>query len=493
MTGWLRGLLVCAVAAVPLAFAARPATAQIAPRYRIVELATPAGYTSAGNAINNAGVVVGTVTDPSGRPRATRWSATGAATDLGLLPGGSGSVANGVNDSGQATGSADRTSGGFAYPVRWSAAGVIQDLGGPATNRLGTGSAIDPAGRVAGGQRPIDSQADPLGILYGVDGTPTELGPAFGLARGINGYGQVVGGPGYVWRDGAATSLPNLPDGTGSVAYAINNGGDVVGTASVSDGLRAVRWRGGAVSDIGTVDGIRFSTAKAVNAAGQVVGTADPMCFPCVAPRAWIWQPGTAITPLDTLLPAGSGWTLREANGINDRGEIVGVGLHGGVARAYRLSPVFAVGVNFQPAGAAVPPGYVADTGATFGSRGSGRAFGWNVDNTANARDRNAPASPDQRYDTLTHMQKAGGATVWEIAVPVGTYIVHVVAGDPAHTDSTYRITVEGLTAVSGPPSVANRWLEGTVRVLVTDGRLTVANGAGAVNNKLNMIDVVAT
>jgi len=273
-----RGALLGVVLAVPLASGPGPAAAAaaIAPRYAIVELSTPAGYTSAGNGINNAGVVVGTVTNPSGLPRATRWSPSGAATDLGLLPGGSVSVANGVNDAGQATGSADRTSGGFAYPVRWSAAGAIQDLGGPTTNRLGTGSAIDPAGRVAGGQRPADSQGDPFGILYGVDATPTELGTAFGLARGINGYGQVVGGPGYVWRAGVATSLPNLPGGTGTVAYAINNDGHVVGTGSVAGGAgtHAVRWRGGTVTDIGTVDGARrTASTTAARSSASVCAT----------------------------------------------------------------------------------------------------------------------------------------------------------------------------------------------------------------------------
>jgi probable HAF family extracellular repeat protein len=475
-----------------------PARAAAAtPGYTIVELSTPDGNTSAANGINNAGTVVGTVTTAIGVPRATRWSAGGARTDLGVLPGGGSSAANGVNDAGQATGVADRVSGGFGYPVRWSASGAIEDLGGPLTNRLGSGSAIDPAGRVAGGQRPADSEGDPVGIVYGVDGTPTELGAGLALARGINGRGQVVGGPGYVWRNGTVTRLPALPGGPGpdsTVAYAINNNAQIAGTAAVAGGggTHGVRWHNGSIVDIGTVDGIQFSTARAVNGAGQVVGTADPMCHPCPAPRAWIWQPGTAITALDTLLPAGSGWTLREANGINDLGAIVGVGLHNGVLRAFRMTPVFAVGVNFQPAGAAVPPGYVADTGPAFGPRGNGRSYGWNSDNSANARDRNAAGSPDQRYDTLNHMQKPGGATRWEIAVPNGTYTVHVVAGDPVNADSTYRITVENVPAVSGTPTATTRWFEGTVRVSVNDGRLTITNGTGAVNNKLDVVDIIA-
>src|SRR5687768_8696119 len=58
---------------------------------------------------------------------------------------------------------------------------------------------------------------------------------------------------------------------------------------------------------------------------------------------------------------------------------------------------LFAAKVNFQPAGAPTPGGYVADTGATYGSRGNGYTYGWNANNSANTRDRNALA--DQRYD----------------------------------------------------------------------------------------------
>ncbi|MGI5247369.1 hypothetical protein [Dactylosporangium sp. CA-139066] len=169
------------------------------------------------------------MTGPDFLPHAARWSAGNARTDLGGLPGGSSSVANGVNDAGHVAGSADRSGGGYAYPVRWSAAGAVQDLGAPLTNRLGQGLAIDPAGRVAGGQRPADSEGDPLGILYGTDGTPTALGPDAGLARGINGRGQVVGGPGpYVWSAGTRTTLPGLPGGGGGSAYGINDNGLIV-------------------------------------------------------------------------------------------------------------------------------------------------------------------------------------------------------------------------------------------------------------------------
>ena len=86
------------------------------------------------------------------------------------------------------------------------------------------------------------------------------------------------------------------------------------------------------------------------------------------------------------------------------------------------LSSRFAARINFQPAAAPVPVGYLADTGAVFGLQSSGERFGWNAANAAQTRDRNAADSPDQRYDTLTHLQKpANPNAVWEIAVPNGT------------------------------------------------------------------------
>jgi hypothetical protein len=157
------------------------------------------------------------------------------------------------------------------------------------------------------------------------------------------------------------------------------------------------------------------------------------------------------------------------------------------------LTPVLAANVNFGPAGSAVPVGYRLDSGAVYGARTGGGSFGWNVDNSANTRDRNSATPPDQRYDTLVHLQKPGGATKWEIAVPNGRYTVHAVSGDPDNTDSTYRIAVEGTLTVSGTPTAAQHWIEGTSIVTVTDGRLTITNASGSVNNKLNYLDIIAS
>jgi N-acetylneuraminic acid mutarotase len=151
----------------------------------------------------------------------------------------------------------------------------------------------------------------------------------------------------------------------------------------------------------------------------------------------------------------------------------------------------FSAHINFQPSGVTIPSGYVADTGATYASR-NGLTYGWDADNSANARDKNSSLSKDQRYDTLNHMQR-NGSRKWEISVPNGTYSVHVVAGDAGFYDSVYKINAEGTLTVSGTPTSSSRWVEGTKTVTVSDGRLTISNASGASNNKICFIDISQT
>jgi glucose/arabinose dehydrogenase len=147
-----------------------------------------------------------------------------------------------------------------------------------------------------------------------------------------------------------------------------------------------------------------------------------------------------------------------------------------------------AIKVNFQPPGAAVPAGYVADAGATYRDQGNGLTYGWDAANTA-YRDRNRLA--DQRYDTLIHTQ-AGGSRTWALKVPNGAYSVHLVAGDPSYNDSVFRYNLEGQLALSGTPRSSARFVEATKTVTVSDGTMTLTNGSGAVNNKIAFIEVTS-
>ena len=151
---------------------------------------------------------------------------------------------------------------------------------------------------------------------------------------------------------------------------------------------------------------------------------------------------------------------------------------------------VFAVKVNFQTNAAILFPGYLPDSGLVFGNRGNGYSYGWDVDNTVNARRRNSTNFYDVRYDTLSQMQKLGGGTAWEFAVPNGTYQVRIVSGDPDFFDSNFQINAEGVLIVSAALTTSVRWVEGVGTVTVNDGRLTVSNAGGAVNNKINFIEI---
>ncbi len=160
------------------------------------------------------------------------------------------------------------------------------------------------------------------------------------------------------------------------------------------------------------------------------------------------------------------------------------------VASATTLT--FSAKINFQPASAPMPTGYLPDGGLVYGNRGNGYTYGWNTTNTSWARDRDSSRSADQRYDTLNYMQASGGARTWEIAVPNGSYQVLVVAGDASNFDSVYRLNAEGVLTVSGTPTSAARWMWGARTITVSDGRLTISNGSGASNNKICFIDITA-
>ena len=64
------------------------------------------------------------------------------------------------------------------------------------------------------------------------------------------------------------------------------------------------------------------------------------------------------------------------------------------------------------------------------------------------------------------------------------------MVSDPSFFDSVYKIAVEGVLAVIATPSPAAPWAKGTVDVTVNDGRLTISNAPGAVNNKICFVEI---
>ena len=144
--------------------------------------------------------------------------------------------------------------------------------------------------------------------------------------------------------------------------------------------------------------------------------------------------------------------------------------------------------INFQPSTDAPPAGWLRDSGDVYASRGNSFTYGWDVNATSFVYIR--PSNTvDYKLRTLIHMQNFG-VTNWEFAIANGTYIVHLVAGDPDYNDSVHRINVEGTLVVDGTPTSASPWIEGTAVVTVADGKLSVTNASGAINNKLDYLEI---
>jgi probable HAF family extracellular repeat protein len=90
--------------------------------------------------------------------------------------------------------------------------------------------------------------------------------------------------------------------------------------------------------DLGTLSGSGDSVAFGINNSGEVVGESPGDTAP------FLYTRGGGMVGLNTLLPANSGWVLHTASAINNHGSIVGYGEFNGQTQvAYRLDPVQAV------------------------------------------------------------------------------------------------------------------------------------------------------
>lgn len=144
------------------------------------------------------------------------------------------------------------------------------------------------------------------------------------------------------------------------------------------------------------------------------------------------------------------------------------------------------ININFQIAGAPTPAGYLADNGNVYGDRGNGYTYGFSTDHTDTSRDRNVNA--DQRLDTLNQL-KAGQR--WEIALPNGTYQVYVSVGDASFGNFTPTLNIEGVNAFADLTLAANAYQFVSRTVTVTDGRLTIDQGADADKDlRLNYVQI---
>jgi probable HAF family extracellular repeat protein len=182
-----------------------------------------------------------------------------------------------------------------------------------------------------------------LGTLGGTIGTPNAMnnrGEVVGLS---NLAGDQVNHP-FLWNGEKMIDLGTFGGDFGQANW-INEAGEVVGSAFNKDQeLLAFLWKNGALINLGTLPADTCSNALGINSDGQVVGVSATTCLhvPTAQERhAFLWENGH-LTDLNTFLPPRANLQqLTDAYNINDRGEIVGLGVPAGCTDEFACGRVF--------------------------------------------------------------------------------------------------------------------------------------------------------
>lgn len=170
---------------------------------------------------------------------------------------------------------------------------------------------------------------------------PTAINNSGDIAGSYVLGGPPVSGLWYAFRvvNGVFEDLGTLYGQNTSVT-SINEAGDVVGAATVAPPV-STAWvyrNEGPMIDLGALPGhTGGSTAYFINEKDQTVGTS--LVDTSGVHRACLWTRNNDIAAVNELIPADSGWILESADGINNRGQIVGRGIYNGQTRAVLLEP----------------------------------------------------------------------------------------------------------------------------------------------------------
>jgi probable HAF family extracellular repeat protein len=344
--------------------AARTAHARF---YTIEDMGTLGSSTRA-YGINNSGQVVGysfTPAGPSSFAHAFRFTDGTGLFDLNPFTNASISYGAGINNLGQVSGSMDRSGGAGGYHAFRYTDGIgLVDLGSLPGYLFSYGGRINDRGQVIGSATGSPTIQNALRAFLYTDGRGMkDLGTLGGnsTAQGINNFGWVVGdsvvastpdndywNPGHAFLYTNVTGmldLNNLIYGSSGWelhrASDINDRGQIVGFGEHSGiGLHAFRYTLGIVKDLGTFPNGGISYAIAINNRGDVVGAAYLDASGIGNFRAMLYTDRLGIQNLNDLIDPSLGWVLREATGINERGQICGWGEMNGEEHAFRLTPL---------------------------------------------------------------------------------------------------------------------------------------------------------
>lgn len=303
------------------------------------------GDFSTATAINDRGEIVGATIIPNGPIHGFRYE-KGSVAELDT-PGDDQTVAAAINDAGQIVGATMRSfTNEFGMNYLPQAAlfrgGLLITLV-PGTN-YSFASGINNQGEIAGVYTWPDGTTTHA-FLYkkGMTADLGTLGGDFSEAQGINNRGEIVGLSNlsqdgalrpFLYSRGRMYDLGTFGGNLGS-ANAINDLGEIVGYSTTSNWQqRPFLYSHGRMHDLGTLGdtqphyGGNYNYAAAINNWGQVVGqslTANGSF------HAFLYSNGRMIdlnnlVKLTTVDGPPGFLLLMTANGINDRGQIVGIG-----------------------------------------------------------------------------------------------------------------------------------------------------------------------
>lgn len=330
--------------------------ALLPPQYQIFEIGVAATGDSAsqGFGVSPNGAAVGRSVR-TGAAQAFSWTQGGGIIGLPNLSGRAFCVSNAANNGGAIVGTcAASLFGTSRLPVIWQA-GAVSPLPLPSGETLGDANDVNGAGVAVGsaGGGSLQRAAIYSGGSATVITQTTSNGSFFVTAFGVNDAGRVVGqgidptnaarNVGIVFDIGSSSAFEvgALNGANGALAFAVGNGGHVVGSSMLNQGsgLPFIWTQMGGMTAIPLPVGTTQGSARAVNSSGWAVGTASSaFAIPFL-------YDGAATYRLADLIPAGTGWDLSmntssSAFGISDAGVIVGTGVLNGAVRAYAMVPV---------------------------------------------------------------------------------------------------------------------------------------------------------
>lgn len=283
--------------------------------------------------LNNAGQVVGQSLNAAGKDRSFIWSPQRPMADIGILPGADVAWQPAINNRGVVAGTMSAPDGNHAY--RWSQSTGLTDLGAltPALPRGVYPSALNDAGTIVGDARVDAIEAHAFRWTFGSGMVDIHtIGATDSMAAGIDAGGTIAGnyydqaaGDGiwraYVWTPGGG--MRPLTYGADDVHISgITASGRVIGDLSrARDSYRAFTWtRPGGIVELGTLGGLG-SMPYGANNVGQVVGSAADASGRY---RPFVWSAREGMTDLSRRLRhAPPGLELYEAVAVSDNGAIV--------------------------------------------------------------------------------------------------------------------------------------------------------------------------